>query len=140
MVWSCPACSTALQQQLASLTATVADHETAILELQRQVASLAPDVQSLDTKVRELGVLLSCLWWSVASLSWMRIPRTAWKQWTKKVMAQQMVKLERLSGQVDCLSAVEAQTGAALRASKKQTVRVSKKVTELEDYCTARVV
>ena len=30
----------ALQQQLASLTATVADHETAILELERQVASL----------------------------------------------------------------------------------------------------
>ena len=31
----------ALQQQLASLTAMVADHETAILELERQVASLA---------------------------------------------------------------------------------------------------
>ena len=49
----------ALQQQLASLTATMADHETAILELERQVASLEPGVQSLDTKVRELGVLLS---------------------------------------------------------------------------------
>ena len=49
----------ALQQQLASLTDTVADHEDAILELERQVASLEPGVQSLDTKVRELGVLLS---------------------------------------------------------------------------------
>ena len=49
----------ALQQQMASLTATVADHEDAILELERQVASLEPGVQSLDTKVRELGVLLS---------------------------------------------------------------------------------
>ena len=49
----------ALQQQLASLTATMADHEDAILELERQVASLEPGVQSLDTKVRELGVLLS---------------------------------------------------------------------------------
>ena len=55
-----------------------------ILELDRQVASPAPDVQSLDTKVRELGVLLSCLWWSVASLSWMRISRTAKKQWRKR--------------------------------------------------------
>ena len=49
----------ALQQQLASLTATMADHEDAILELERQVASLEPGVQSLDTKVRELGLLLS---------------------------------------------------------------------------------
>ena len=49
----------ALQQQLASLTATMADHEDAILELERQVASLGPGVQSLDTKLRELDVLLS---------------------------------------------------------------------------------
>ena len=49
----------ALQQQMASLTATVADHETAILELERQVASLETGVQSLDTKARELGELLS---------------------------------------------------------------------------------
>ena len=49
----------ALQQQLASLTATVADHETAILELERQVASLETGVQSLDTKAGELGELLS---------------------------------------------------------------------------------
>ena len=49
----------ALQQQLASLTAMMADHEDAILELERQVASLEPGVQSLDTKVRELGMLLS---------------------------------------------------------------------------------
>ena len=46
-------------------------------------------------------------------------------------MPQRMVQLERLSGQVDRLS---AQTVAALRASKKQTVRVAKKVTELEDH------
>ena len=49
----------ALQQQLASLTAMMADHEDAILELERQVASLEPGVQSLDSKVRELGMLLS---------------------------------------------------------------------------------
>ena len=49
----------ALQQQLASLTATVADHETAILKLERQVATLEPRVQSWETKSRELGVLLS---------------------------------------------------------------------------------
>ena len=49
----------ALQQQMASLTATVANHETAILELERQVASLETGVQSLDTKAREVGELLS---------------------------------------------------------------------------------
>ena len=49
----------ALQQQLASLTAMVADHEDAILELERRVASFESGVQSLDTKVRELGVPLS---------------------------------------------------------------------------------
>ena len=49
----------ALQQQLASLTASVADHEDAILELERQVATLETGVQRLDTKARELGELLS---------------------------------------------------------------------------------
>ena len=49
----------ALQQQMESLTATVADHETAVLELERQVASLETGVQSLDTKDREVGELLS---------------------------------------------------------------------------------
>ena len=49
----------ALQQQMASLTATVTDHETAILELERQVASLETGVQSLDTKAGEVGELLS---------------------------------------------------------------------------------
>ena len=51
----------ALQQQLASLTATVADHEDAILELERQVASLEPGVQRLDT-----------------TMSWMRSSRSYW--------------------------------------------------------------
>ena len=110
----------ALQQQLASLTATVGDHETAILELQRQVASLAPDVQSLDTKVRELGVLLS------ESLSVVEgfvavmdeDLKNGLEAMEKKVMPQRMVQLERLSGQVDRLS---AQTGAALLASKNLT-------------------
>ena len=49
----------ALQQQLVSLTATMADHETAVLELERQVASLETGVQSSDTKAREVGELLS---------------------------------------------------------------------------------
>ena len=125
-------------QQLASLTATVGDHETAILELQRQVASLAPDVQSLDTKVRELGVLLS------ESLSVVEgfvavmdeDLKSGLEAMEKKVMPQRMVQLERLSGQVDRLS---AQTGAALRASKNLIARVAKNVTELEDHCTVRV-
>ena len=44
----------ALEQQLASLTATVADHETAILELERQVAvaeTLEKTVQDVETFV-----------------------------------------------------------------------------------------
>ena len=86
--------------------------------------------------MRELGVLLS------ESLSVVegRVAvmdedlKNGLEAMEKKVMPQRIVQLERLSGQVDHLPTVEAQIVAALRASKKQTVRVAKKVTELEDH------
>ena len=49
----------ALQQLLASLTAKVANHEDATLELERQVATLETGFQSLNTKAKKLGKLLS---------------------------------------------------------------------------------
>ena len=137
----------ALQQQLASLTAVMADHEDAILELERQVASLEPGVQSLDTKVRELGVLLSESMFVVEDrikvmdedLKEFLERRTAE---TTSVVQEQMVQVERLDfrGAISLHDSVH-QSATVLRDSlsklenrvRKVTVRVS----ALDELCGA---
>ena len=58
----------ALQQQLASLTATVADHETAILELERQVAV----AETLEERERDVETFVTVV------ASW----RPGWRRWS----------------------------------------------------------
>ena len=131
----------ALQQQLASLTATMADHEDAILELERQVASLEPGVQSLDTKVRELGVLLS----ESMSVVEDRIKvmdedfkellerRTAE---TTSVVQEQMVQVERFTDSVHQSATVLRDSLSKLENRvRKVTVRVSELERNVSGVC-----
>ena len=121
----------ALQQQMASLTATVTDHETAILELERQVASLETGVQSLDTKAGEVGELLS------ESLSVVedrfKVMDEDFKELlerrtveTTSVVQEQMVQVERFTASVHQSATVFRESLSKLENRvHKVTVRVS---------------
>ena len=131
---------------MASLTATVADHETAILELERRVASLETGVQSLDTKARELGELLS------ESLSVVedRIKvmdedlKGYWRRTaeTTSVVQEQMVQVERLafSGAISLHDSVHQYATVFRHSLSKLENRVHKvtvRVSALDELCEA---